>query len=463
MKMNLSNKKRKLIFAVIVVSTIMTSMLSTALTTALPAIINDLSISASKGQWLTSFYSLVMGIFVLCTAYLIKRFPTKILYVSSLGIFVIGLMVDIFAQSFEVLMIGRIFQAAGNGILLALAQVILLTIYPIEKRGSIMGIYGLAVGAAPIVSPTLAGIIVDGFGWKMIFISSFLICIVALIVTVVVFENVLENEKVSFDFLSLVLCTIAFIGITLGVGNIGSYSFVSFYVLAEIIIGVVSGILFVRRQLKLEQPFLDVSVFSDQRFRTAIVGSMLMYAILIAVSVLQPIYIQTVCGYTATVSGLIAMPGSLLMAFMNPVIGKLYDKIGIKILFVAGAVLLIISSGAFSLFTAATSIIVISGVNIIRNMGVVCIMMPLVTYSVSGISESKVSAATSLLTSLRTVAGSVGSAVFIATATIASTSTIDIHGINVAFLGMSAVSIIIFVIAVLGVKKERNCLKAPCQ
>lgn len=454
--MNLSNEKRKLIFIVIVVSTVVTSMLSTALTTALPAIINDLNISASKGQWLTSLYSLVMGIFVLCTAFLIKRFPTKILYVSSLGIFVTGLIVDIFAQSFQGLMIGRIFQAAGNGILLALAQVILLTIYPIEKRGSIMGIYGLAVGAAPIISPTLAGIIVDRFGWKMIFIASFMVCIVALIVTVFVFENVLENEKVSFDFLSLALCTIAFIGITLGAGNIGSYSFVSFHVLYAFIIGVVSGILFVKRQLRLEQPFLDVSVFSNHRFRTAIMGSMLMYAILIAVSVLQPIYIQKICGYTATVSGLVAMPGSILMAFMNPVIGKLYDKIGIKILFVTGAVLLIISSGAFSIFTAATSIILISGVNIIRNMGIVCIMMPLVTYSVSEISESKVSAATSLLTSLRTVAGSVGSAVFIATATIASTSTIDIHGINVAFVGMSAVSIMIFIIAVLGVKEEKK-------
>lgn len=456
--MKLNDKKCKLIFSVILVSAIMTSMLATALTTALPAIMRDLNISASTGQWLTSLYSLSMGIFVLCTAFLIKRFPTKKLYLSALGIFIIGLVIDIFTTSFPLLLVGRILQAGGNGILLALAQVILLTIYPIEKRGSIMGIYGLATGVAPIISPTLAGIIVDYFGWKMIFIVSFLICIVAMIVTIFVFEDILENEKTTFDFLSLALCAIAFMGITLGVGNIGSYAFASLQVLGAIVVGIVGGLLFVKRQLKLEQPFLDVRVFSNHVFSVAVLGSMLMYAIMIAASVLQPIYIQTVCGYSATISGLIAMPGSILMAFASPVIGKLYDKMGVKKLFIAGAIMLIASNVAFSIFTTTTSVILIGGVNIFRNIGIVCTMMPLVTYSVSDLRGSKVSTATSLLTALRTVAGSVGSAVFVAIATIASASTLDIHGINVAFTGLTVVSIIMFILAVLGTKKDEKTM-----
>lgn len=454
--MKLNNKKCKSIFIVIMVSTIMTSMLSTALTTALPAIMSDLNISASTGQWLTSLYSLAMGIFVLCTAFLIKRFPTKKLYVSALGIFVMGLLIDIFATSFPVLLLGRILQAGGNGILVALSQVILLTIYSTERRGSIMGIYGLATCAAPIISPTLAGIIVDYFNWKMIFIISFAICIVALIVTISVFENVLENEKATLDILSVALCAIAFTGVTYGVGNIASYSFVSFQVLGAMVIGLVCGILFVKRQLKLEQPFLEVRVFSNHEFRVAVFGSMLMYAIMIAASVLQPMYIQMVCGYSATVSGLIAMPGSILMAFASPFIGRLYDKMGIKKLFIAGAILLFVSSITYSMFTTTTSVLLIGGINIFRNIGIACIMMPLVTYSVSNMSGSKVSAATSLLTALRTVAGSVGSAVFVAVATFASASTLDIRGINVAFMGQTAVSIIMMILAVMGIKKEKE-------
>lgn len=145
----MTDKKRTLIFINILISCIASSMLATALTTALPPIMEDLQISVTTGQWLTSGYSLAMGIMMPLTAFLITRFPTKNLYLAGMGLFIVGLAVCVIAPGFYVMMCGRILQACGNGILTSMAQVILLTIYPIEKKGTVMGWYGLSVGAAP--------------------------------------------------------------------------------------------------------------------------------------------------------------------------------------------------------------------------------------------------------------------------------------------------------------------------
>lgn len=178
--MQLASKKRTLIFTVIVTTVVVCSMLSTALTTALPQIMEDFSLNAASGQWLTSIYSLVMGILVLCTAHLIKRFPTKNLYISSLLLFSIGVVLNGFAQSFTVMMLGRIMQATG--------------------------------------------IIVDHWGWRMIFYSLAVLCIIALVVAFFAMDNVLENEHSKLDILSAILAVTGFTGILYGISNLGKGS-----------------------------------------------------------------------------------------------------------------------------------------------------------------------------------------------------------------------------------------------
>ena len=148
----MTNKKKMLIFLNIMITCIASSMLATALTTALPPIMEDFGISVSTGQWMTSGYSLAMGIMMPLTAFLITRFPTKRLYLSAIGLFIAGLILCVIAPSFPIMMAGRILQAAGNGILTSMAQVILLTAFPKDQQGTIMGWYGLSVGAAPVIA-----------------------------------------------------------------------------------------------------------------------------------------------------------------------------------------------------------------------------------------------------------------------------------------------------------------------
>lgn len=176
-----NEKQRTSIFINILISCIASSMLATALTTALPSMVVDFHISVTTGQWLTSGYSLAMGITMPLTAFLITKFPTRKLYLTAISLFIAGLALCVVAPNFVVLMLGRVLQACGNGILTSMAQVILLTMYPLEKRGTIMGWYGLSIGAAPVIAPTIAGILVDTSGWRMILIAAIVIMAISLI------------------------------------------------------------------------------------------------------------------------------------------------------------------------------------------------------------------------------------------------------------------------------------------
>lgn len=223
----LTERKRAMIFINLVVSGIASSTLATAMTTALPDLVEYFHISTDTGQWVTSGYSLAMGTVMPLTAFLITKFPTKRLYAFGTGCFIAGLLLSIFAGNFGIMMLGRVMQACGNGILMSAAQVIILTVYPAERRGSMMGTYGLATTAAPIVAPTVAGLMIDAFGWRSIFWLVMAIMTVSFVVSIMVFENVLELRDKKFDFLSFVESIFAFGGITLGAGNITAYGVVS--------------------------------------------------------------------------------------------------------------------------------------------------------------------------------------------------------------------------------------------
>ncbi|MBS5430871.1 MAG: multidrug efflux MFS transporter [Lachnospiraceae bacterium] len=460
-EIRMTDRKRTMIFINIVITCIASSMLATALTTALPAIISDLEISVTAGQWLTSGYSLAMGIIMPLTAFLITRFPTKRLFLTGMLLFIVGLSLCVVAPDFQVMMAARILQACGNGILTSMAQVIILTIYPAEKRGTAMGWYGLSIGAAPVIAPTLAGIIVDMFGWRAIFYISIGIMMISLVWAVFVFDNILETARKKFDTLSFVLSIFAFGGLTLGIGNIGSYSFMSAQVLPVLVIGLCASGLFVYRQLHLEEPFLELRILKKKNYAISVVGSMLLYFVMMGSSMLMPLYAQSIMGCSATVSGLIVLPGSAVMAVISPFAGKIYDKLGMKILFVTGAVCMAVSCGGMCFLTMDTPVWVAAAWNTLRTTAIGCLMMPLVTWGTEGIGFKKLSHGTALLTSLRTVAGAMGTAVFVGIMTVSAQNGAEkygdeaaLHGLTTAFFWMTIVTLLLVLMGIFFVKKK---------
>ncbi len=459
----LSNTNRKYIFMCIIISCIASTFLSSALTTALPTIMVDLDITASTGQWLTSGYSLVLGIVMPLTAFLITRVPSRKLYLSALSISMLGSVLASIANSFEILMLARILQAVGGGILSAMAQVILLTIYPIEIRGRVMGWYGLAIGGAAVFAPTIAGAIIDIFGWRAIFYTSFAIMLLIFILTIKFFENVLETRDVKFDTLSFVLSAFAFAGITLGIGNLGAYELTSFFVMGMIVIGITAMIIFVLRQLRLDDPYLDVRILRNKKFVGAVLVSMILYLVMMAPSIIMPIYIQMILGMPATVAGLVSLPGSICMMVLNPSIGKVYDKVGIKLLYLIGSIALVLSNFGMSMVTVETTIWVAVFCNIIRGIGIACVLMPLITWSLSNVEQEEMAHGSALLSALRSISGAIGAALFLNIMMYVAERGVDpmsrealMHGANISYIGMGILSIIMVLmgIFVIGSKKD---------
>ena len=458
-----NEKQRTSIFINILISCIASSMLATALTTALPSMVVDFHISVTTGQWLTSGYSLAMGITMPLTAFLITKFPTRKLYLTAISLFIAGLALCVVAPNFVVLMFGRVLQACGNGILTSMAQVILLTMYPLEKRGTIMGWYGLSIGAAPVIAPTIAGILVDTSGWRMIFIAAIVIMAISLIFAFIVFKDVLPTSKKHFDTLSFVISGIAYAGITLGIGNIGTYKLVSLPVLCPLILGILGMFIFAKRQFKRPEPFLDLHVLQNKVFVISLIGSMLLYFVMMGSSIILPLFIQTIKGFSATTSGLVTLPGSLAMTILSPFAGKIYDRFGMRRLFIAGALVLLISNVGMIFITLKTSLILIAALNVLRSLAIGCLMMPLVTWGMSGIDVHMTAHGTALLTSLRTIAGAVGSAIFVSImSTVAKNSAATLgaqapmHGVNMTFLFMSLVSVILMLVAIFAKTNQRS-------
>ena len=454
--------QRTMIFLCLVVSGIAPSVLSTAMTTALPGVVEYFGISTSVGQWITSGYSLAMGMIMPLTAFLITRFPTKRLYLTGIGMFIIGLLVSIFAGNFAVMMVGRVLQACGNGVLMTAAQVVIMTIYPIQKRGTMMGTYGLATTAAPVVAPTIAGLMIDAFGWKSIFYVSLVIMILSFLISSIVFDDVLELQDKKFDVLSFVESIVAFGGITLGIGNMSSFGLISMEAGLPLLAGAVVCVFFVIRQCGLGKPFLDVKILANRNYAVSVISSMVLYLVMMGSSVMMPLYVQSVMGYSAVVSGLVTLPGSLATALVSPFAGKLYDEIGIKKIFVAGAIALVISNIGMFFLSMETPLWIAAALNVIRNISIGSLMMPLLTWGTSNVHPTKMADASSLLTSLRTIAGSIGSAVFVGIMTMVAASSAQtygdnamMHGMNISFLWMAAGAVVLFLIAVFAVRERR--------
>jgi len=455
-ELSFSNQKRNMIFGVLLLGCILCSLLQTALNTVLPVIMKDFNISASVGQWLTTAYSLAMGIMIPATPFLMKRFPTKKLFSVSMIIFTIGLLLSATAPSFSLLIIGRILQALGCGVLLSLVQVVVLTIYPVKKRGLMMGIYGLAVGSVPVIAPSLAGIIADSFGWNMIFWGAIVLALVDLLAAVFILKNITEPEKQPFDVFSLALCSLGFSGILVSMGNFGTHGFFSLFVALPLIIGITALVLFTFKQLRSKEPFLDLRIFKNREFRLSVITSILMYAVMMAGSMLIPIYVQTMRGNTATFSSLIMLPGSLLMAIASPFVGRIYDKIGIGKLAAAGSIGILFSCIGLSFLSDYTSMLLIAVLFAVRSLAITCILMPMVTWGMSTLGSEHTAHGTAIQSTLRTISGAVSPAIFVSVM-MAAGSASPIHGINTSLTGIAIVAAILCIISLFFVaQRERK-------
>ena len=436
------------LFIVLLSGAFITILNQTLLGTALPPIMKDLNLTESTAQWLQSIFMLVNGIMIPVTAFLIDKFTTRKLFLTAMGLFATGTLIAAIAPSFSFLMVGRILQASGAGIMMPLMQTILFLIFPVHRRGTAMGLFGLVIAFAPAIGPTLSGFLVDQFPWRSVFYVILPIAVLDIIAAYFLLRNVTEQKNPRLDILSVILSTIGFGGILYGFSVAGDAGWGSYQVILTIVLGAISLYFFITRQLKLKEPLLEFRVFKHGIFTLATALGMVVFAAMIGTNVILPLYMQNMIGFSAFKSGLVLLPGAIIMGFSNPITGYIFDRFGGKWLARGGLLILALTTFAFTNLTEDTTFTYLATMNGLRMIAIAMVMMPMTTLALNQLPDDLIPHGTAVNNTFRQVSGSIGTAVLV---TIMSTAAIPggdvegiIHGVNISFLVAAIAAIIGF-------------------
>ncbi|MEC0249501.1 DHA2 family efflux MFS transporter permease subunit [Paenibacillus chitinolyticus] len=406
-------KHRGTVLLVLILGAFVTILNQTLLNVALPHLMNDFNASADTIQWLSTGYMLINGIIIPISAFLIGTFTTRQLFISAMISFTVGSLICGMAPNFTIMMIGRIVQGAGAGIIMPLMMTVILNIYPPQVRGRAMGMIGIAMFFAPAVGPTLSGWIIQHWTWRILFYVAMPIAFVDIIFAFLVLKNVTKVTKPVFDFLGFVTSTIGFGSLLYGISEAGSKGWDSVPVVSTIIIGVVFIALFIVRELTAKNPLLNLRVFKYNMFSLSTVVSCIVNMAMFGASILVPIYVQNIRGYSPMEAGLLMLPGALLMGIMSPISGALFDRFGIKPLAFIGLTITAITTWQFAHLNADTTYSTLMWLYTIRMFGMSFIAMTIMTTGLNQLPRELASHGTAASNTARQIASSIGTAVLV--------------------------------------------------
>jgi DHA2 family lincomycin resistance protein-like MFS transporter len=447
--------RNKIVINLILVATFVVFLNETIIGVAIPKIMVALNIEESTAQWLSTAFMLTMAVVIPTTGFLMQRLSTRTVFILAMSLFTAGTAIAAMAPGFEILVAGRIVQASGTAIMLPLLMTTVMTLVPAHERGKMMGNISIVMSVAPAVGPAVGGLIVQALEWRFIFILVLPIAILALVLGAMRVQNVTEPRAVPLDVLSIILSAFAFGGLIYGLSSLGEAAAGNAVVAPWIplTVGGISLVIFVLRQLQLQRgdrAFLDLRTFASRGFTVSIVLMMIMMGALFGTIILLPIYTQDVLGLEPAVSGLILVPGSLMMGLAGPFIGRLYDKVGPRPLIIPGSFAVAAALWAMTTYGVDTSWVVVLVLHILLSVGLAFMFTPLFTTSLGSIKPHLYSHGSATIGTVQQLAGAAGTALFIALLTIGKVSSADagadeVHalanGIHTAFLAGAVISL----------------------
>lgn len=409
------NVKTKPIMISLIIGAFFAILNETLLNIALITLMEEFNITLPTVQWMATGFMLVMGIVIPVSALLLQWFTTRQLFIGTMTIFTIGTIIAASAPTFPILLAGRLTQAIGTGMLMPIMFNVLLLIYPPQTRGKIMGLLGLVIMFAPAIGPTLSGVIVEYLGWRYLFIIVIPFTIFSILFAFKYLVNVSEVTKPKIDWLSVLLSTVGFGGTIYGFSSVGQSEsgFTNIDVLVPMIAGIVSIVLFVLRQLKLDEPVMDVRVFKFPLFTHAVVMFILIVMTMFASELILPLYMQGALLLSAATAGLVLLPGSILNGLMSPFMGALFDKVGPRVMMMPATIVLAGTMFMFSRLDLNTPTWLIVVGFILIMLSVSATMMPAETNGLNQLPKRYYPHGTAVISCLQPLAGAIGVSVFI--------------------------------------------------
>lgn len=438
----------------------------TTMGVAIPHLIGDLGISAIQAQWLTTAFMLTMAVIIPTTGFLLARLTTRQAFIWAMSLFSLGTLIALCAPGYEVLVLARVVQASGTAIMMPLLMTTLMDTVPSHSRGRMMGRVSVVISLAPAIGPTLSGVLLQQLSWRWIFGIVLPIALVSLAIGARWIHNLGETTGAPLDVPSVILSALGFGGLVFGLSQIGGGSHAgggaeaasaqalsTVTLIVSLAVGVVALGLFVWRQLRLQRvddALLDLRVFRSRNFSLSIAQMVLLSLVFFGILTVLPLYMQNVLKISPQDTGLALLPGALLMGLAAPVIGRIYDARGPRILLVPGSIIAVAALWVFASFGAATPLWVIVVAQTVLSLGLALSFTPLFTASLGSVEPQLHSHGSAVLATAQQVAGAAGIAVLItimsavtASSAASGASALDAgaQGAHAAFLISAIVSL----------------------
>ncbi|MEN9737711.1 MAG: hypothetical protein RJA26_944 [Actinomycetota bacterium] len=435
------------------------SLNETVLGVALPVLMRDLNITASVGQWLTTAFLLTMAAVIPVTGYLQSKFSPRQMFLTAMAVFIAGTVLGALSANFEVLLLGRVLQAAGTALLMPLFMTTMMKIVPENMRGMVMGQVSLVFAVAPALGPAASGLIVQAWGWHALF---WVVLPIAAVATFIGARHLAidhEPGTMTLDVLSLGLSAVGFSVLIYGLSEVGSAARGDAPVnpLIPIAVGLVLVIWFVRRQLKLaplNKGLLNLATFKSPAFTNSTVLMVLMMFSLFGTIIIIPIYTQGVLHQTALATGLLMMPGGLLQGLLGGVAGKLFDRKGARRILVPAMTGVALSVALMATFGTETPMWEVFFAYSLLSASLAFVFPVLFGISMGSLSHDLYSHGSATIGVVQQVAGAAGTAGFVAVLTVlsggatASSDPISLNnGTHGAFLIGTIISLVAAVFA----------------
>ncbi|HJA74650.1 MAG TPA: MFS transporter [Candidatus Limosilactobacillus gallistercoris] len=400
----ISNHTRRLITIILLLSTFVSLASQTMMVTALPVIQHDLHVSLNAAQWLTTGYTLIIGIVTPLSSNMYDKFTNRHVFLGIIGTFIVGTLLGCFATNFFTLLLARLIQACASGMLMSFQMTTMISIYPIEKRGSILGLSSLVISAGPAIGPTLAGFILQVLPWRWLFILVLPFMVLAWIGGYFKLANFSQPRDIKIDYLSVL---ISLIGSGLTLGSLTAFQVNAWVGLAMLIVGLAVIAVFVKRQFHLTNPMLKVQIFKYSSFRLMTIVGIFAFMVLLGTEQLMPIFTENVTHTGSFISGLILLPGAICNAIAASIVGRIYDEYGPKWLIITGGVIMLLASIPLVTISRESSLWVLTIAYAVRMIGNACVFSPALSEAFSQLSRAENSHGTALNNTLRQIFGAV--------------------------------------------------------
>ena len=401
---SINPRTRMIVTVILLVSAFICLCSQTMIVTALPLIQKIFGVSMNTAQWLTTGYTLIIGIVTPLSSNLYDKYSNRRFFLTTVGVFIIGTLIGCLATNFATLLIARLVQAAAGGMMMTFQMTTMISIYPAEKRGSILGLSSLVVATGPALGPTIAGFILQVLSWRYLFILVLPFMILAWVIGFFILPNYSQPRDIKIDLLSV---AISLFGSSLTLGSITVISAHWLAGLIMLVVGLAVLYAFVRRQLKLENPMLKVQIFKKPSFRLMTIVTICIFMILLGTEQMMPIFSENVLGDSTFVAGLILLPGALCNGITASIVGPLSDRFGAKWLVLSGATLVLLTSIPLVMLQKNTSEWLLAIDYTFRMIGVGMVFSPSLSEAFSELSTLENSHGTALNNTLRQCFGAV--------------------------------------------------------